>query len=283
MNTKFKLEKRPGKSGDKYYLVYGVSTPKRRTKISRLIKTGDAPTEAEFETAVLQYTEEFTTRAAEKYAEFRSEELFYQYVPKFLGAGLEKEWYLYNNRISQMSDEEREDYLELSDAKYVAGTAGLEDISAGSGKLIRNFRLVKTCRETASQKVTPEFIREIHGLILTEFPEETGVFREEGNVEQRLQMTLDEYYQKVGKGYCAFEQAVLFLYRFLVIHPFDSANGLVGREIFNILLEDSRYPRMIFPSALSKLYTMALDFGDRKDYQRMVTLFASLAMRQKTV
>ncbi|MBP3444181.1 MAG: hypothetical protein J6J70_05595, partial [Methanocorpusculaceae archaeon] len=66
-------------------------------------------------------------------------------------------------------------------------------------------------------------------------------------------------------------------------HPFDSANGLVGREIFNILLENSRYPRMIFPSALSKLYTMALDFGDRKDYQRMVTLFASLAMRQKTV
>ncbi len=282
MNTKFRMEKRSTKGGDKYYLVCGVSTPKRKTKISRLIKTGDAPTKAEFETAVLQYTEEFTRRAAEKYAEFRSEELSYQYIPKFLGAGIEKERYLYNNRIATMSAEEREDYLDLYDAKYIAGTAGLEDISAGSGKLTRNFRLVRTCRETAVNKVTPEFIREIHSLILMEFPEKTGVFREEGNVEARLQMILTEYYQKVEEGYCVFEQAVLFLYRFLVIHPFNSANGLVAREIFNFLLACDRYPRIIFPSALEKLYTMALDFGDRKDYQRMVTLFASLSMRQNT-
>ena len=280
MNTKFRIEKRSTKGGDKYYLVCGVSTPKRRTKISRLIKSGEEPTEAEFEAAVLQYTEEFTLRAAEKYAEFRSEELFYQYIPRFLGAGIEKERYLYTERLSQMSDAEREDFANLYDAKYIAGTAGLEGIPAGSEKLSRNFRLVRTCRETAVKKVTPEFIREIHGLILMEFPEETGVFREEGNVEVRLQMILDEYYQKVKSGHCAFEQAVLFLYRFLVIHPFDSGSDLVGREIFNSLLDAAGYPRLIFPSAFSKLYTMALDFGDQKDYQRMVTLFASISMRQ---
>ena len=280
MNTKFRIEKRSGKSGDKYYLVYAVSTPKRKTKISRLIKTGDAPTDEEFAAAVQQYTAEFTTRAAENYAEFRAEELFYQYIPPFLGKGLEKTHYLYNNHLSHLSDAEREDYEELYDAKYIAGTAGLEDIAAGSEKLTRNFRLVKTCRETAVEKVTPEFIREIHSLIFLELPEETGVFREEGNVEIRLQMTLDEYYRKVENGYCAFEQAVLFLYRFLVIHPFETGNGLVGREIFNFLLECEGYPRLVFPSAFSKLYSMALDFGDQKDYQRMVATFASILMRQ---
>ena len=90
MNTKFRLEKRATKGGDKYYLVYPVITPKRKTKISRLIKTGEAPTDAEFETAVLQYTEEFTKRAAEKYAEFRVDELYFQYIPPFLGKDLRK-------------------------------------------------------------------------------------------------------------------------------------------------------------------------------------------------
>lgn len=90
MNTKFRLEKRATKGGDKYYLVYPVITPKRKTKISRLIKTGDVPTDAEFETAVLQYTEEFTKRAADKYAEFRVEELYFQYIPPFLGNDLRK-------------------------------------------------------------------------------------------------------------------------------------------------------------------------------------------------
>jgi len=282
MNSKFRMEKRSTKSGDKYYLVCPVATPKRKTKISRLIKTGDAPNDAEFETAVLQYRDEFIERAAEKYSEFRSEELIYQYIPQFLGKGLEKTCYLHNTYLASLSDTEREEYEDLYDAKYIAGTAGLEDISAGSAKLTRNFRLVKTCRETAVEKVTPEFIREIHSLILMELPEETGVFREDGNVELRLQMTLDEYYQKVEAGYCAFEQAVLFLYRFFVIHPFATAHGLVGREIFNFLLSCSGYPRVIFPSAFTRLYTMALDFGDQKDYQRMVTLFSSILMRQNT-
>lgn len=265
MNTKFRLEKRATKGGDKYYLVYPVITPKRKTKISRLIKTGDAPTDAEFETAVLQYTEEFTKRAAEKYAEFRVEELYFQYIPPFLGKGLEKTRYLFNTYVSSLSDDEREDFEELYDAKYIAGTAAIEEISAASSKLTRNFRLVKTCRESAVDKVTPEFIREIHSLILMELPEETGVFREDGNVEA---------------GYCAFEQAVLFLYRFLVIHPFNTANGLVAREIFNFLLECDGYPRLVFPTDFAKHYSMALDFGDKKDYQRMVTLFASISMRQ---
>ena len=280
MNTKFRLEKRATKGGDKYYLVYPVITPKRKTKISRLIKTGDAPTDAEFETAVLQYTEEFTKRAAEKYAEFRVEELYFQYIPPFLGKGLEKTRYLFNTYVSSLSDDEREDFEELYDAKYIAGTAAIEEISAAPSKLTRNFRLVKTCRESAVDKVTPEFIREIHSLILMELPEETGVFREDGNVEARLQMTLDEYYSRVEAGYCAFEQAVLFLYRFLVIHPFNTANGLVAREIFNFLLECDGYPRLVFPTDFAKHYSMALDFGDKKDYQRMVTLFASISMRQ---
>ena len=280
MNTKFRIEKRSTKGGDKYYLVYPVVTPKRKTKISKLIKTGDAPTDAEYDAAVLQYSAEFIERAADKYAEFRAEDLSFQYIPPFLGKGLEKNRYLHNIYLSSLSETAAEDYAELYDAKYIAGTAGLEDVSAASSKLTRNFRLVRTCREAAVDKVTPEFIREIHSLILMELPEETGVFRSEGNVEARLQMTLDEYYQRIEKGYCVFEQAVLFLYRFLVIHPFDTANGLVAREIFNFLLECDGYPRIIFPSEFAKLYPMALDFGDKKDYQRMVTLFASISMRQ---
>ncbi len=278
--SRFRIEKRAAKSGDKYYLVYPVSTPKRKTKITRLIKTGDAPTAAEFDAAVAQYHEEFMMRAADKYAEFRSEEFSYLYVPRFLGKQLEKNRYTYNTHLDSLTEEERDDFEELYDAKYIAGTAGLEDISAGSGKLTRNFRLVKTCRETAVKKVTLEYIREIHSLILMELPEETGVFREDDNVEIRLQKIIDEYYSRVEDGYCMFEQAVLFLYRFLVIHPFETASGLVGREIFNFLLECDEYPRIIFPTNLAKLYTMALDFGDSKDYQRMVTLFASISMRQ---
>ena len=280
MNTKFKIERRSTKGGDKYYLVYPVSTTKRRTKISRLIKTGDAPTPAEFDTAVLQHTEEFIARAADKYAELRTEELTFQYIPPFLGKEIEKARYLHAYSVSTLPEDKREDYEDLYDAKYIAGTAGLEDISAGSGKLTRNYRLVRTCRETAGKKVTPEFIREIHSLILMELPEETGVFREDGNAELRLQMILDEYYQKTDAGYSVFEQAVLFLYRFFIVHPVPTANGLVGREIFNFLLECGGYQRIIFPSEFAKLYTMALDFGDKKDYQRMVTLFASIFMRQ---
>ena len=222
----------------------------------------------------------FLQRAADKYAEFRAEELHFQYIPPFLGKEIEKTCYLNNHYLAELSDAKREDFEDLLDAKYIAGTAGLEDISAGSGKLTRNYRLVRTCRETAVKKVTPEFIREIHSLILMELPEETGVFREDGNVEIRLQMILEEYYQKTKAGYSVFEQAVLFLYRFFVIHPFPTANGLVGREIFNFLLERGGYQRIIFPSEFAKLYTMALDFGDQKDYQRMVTLFASIFMRQ---
>lgn len=280
MNIRFRIEKRAAKGGDKYYLVCPVATPKRKTKITRLIKTCDAPTEAEVDAAIAQYREEFSMRAAEKYAEFRSEELSFMYVPRFLGKQLEKTRFIHATHLASLSENDREDYEELYDAKYIAGTAGLEEISAGSSKLTRNFRVVKTCRETAVEKVTLEYIREIHSLILMEFPEETGVFRADGDVEARLQKTLDEYYARIEDGYCVFEQAVLFLYRFFVIHPFDTANGLVGREIFNFLLDCDEYPRIIFPSEFAKLYTMALDFGDQKDYQRMVTMFASISMRQ---
>lgn len=284
MNTKFRIEKRTSKGGDdKYYLVYPVTTPKRKTKITRLIKTGEAPTDAEFEKAVLEYSEEFMTRAASKYAEFRANAQSYLYIPRFLGKELEKTRYGYLTHRASLSEPDLIAYDDLYDAHYVSGTAGLEGIQAGSEKLIRNFRLVRTCRETAVQKVTPEYVREIHGLILMDSDVETGVFRDADDVEAKLQKALDEYYSRVENGYCVFEEAVLFLYRFLVISPFNIANGLVAREIFNFMLECDNYPRLVFPARFAQLYTMALDFGDKKDYQRMITLFASISMRQTDV
>lgn len=317
MDHQLRIEKRPSASGDKYYLVKDIRVGKKGTKVSRLIKTGSPPTPDEKNAAIQTYGPEILELAANKFGEFRSQTLKYEYITPSIGCEIEKIRYVHKILQDTLTSHELEEYEKKCEYQYVHGTTSIEgntldlrqtknllkDNIAPSGKLLReineiqNFHLVKKHRDSYKKPVTLAFILQIHQLIMTHIDiEMAGVFRRSNDIgivgyegllppaeiiEESLQGIIDEYYKKVSEGYCPFEQAVLFHHNFECIHPFNDGNGRTGREIFNYLLIRDKFPRMFFLAEnFRKEYLEALNHGDKEDYTGMVSLFASMIMKQ---
>ena len=100
-------------------------------------------------------------------------------------------------------------------------------------------------------------------------------------IEEELLKIIDEYYTKLNEGKYPFEEAVIFHYKFEMVHPFTDGNGRVGREIFNYLLTRSRYPKLLFLGKDRDTYIKALQFGNEEKYADMVQIFVNLIISQR--
>jgi len=162
---------------------------------------------------------------------------------------------------------------------------------------VQNFRNVIRYRNDYRGRVTSEFIRTLHSLIMANIDHESaGSFRRMDDIgiegydlrvtpsiliEEELSEALLDYERKLDEGYHPFEQAILFHYRFETIHPFTDGNGRVGREVLNYMLRASKFPRLLFPGKEREIYIKALRMGNRRMYRKMVEAFSELIIKQR--
>lgn len=209
---------------------------------------------------------------------------------------------------------EREQVETGNEVEYVAGTTAIEGntftvqqvdelLQRGappSGKSLReinevqNYLKIAEYRRTTHGRVSLLFIKRIHALVMKNIDDESaGRFRRIDTIgirgvdasvapsimiEDELQSLIDEYYSKQGVGENPFEKAVLFHYRFEMIHPFTDGNGRVGREVLNHMLTRLGYPRLIVRRAQREKYLAALRCGNEGQYSELVAQFADLLL-----
>jgi fido (protein-threonine AMPylation protein) len=207
---------------------------------------------------------------------------------------------------------EREEVESGQEIEYVAGTTAIEGNTftvqqvdeliqrgaAPSGKSLReinevqNYVQVAEYRKAYTGRVNQLFIKKIHALVMRNIDNESaGKFRRIDTIgirgldtavtpsimiEEELQSIIDKYYSEVAAGRNPFEEAILFHYRFEMIHPFTDGNGRVGREVLNYMLTRAGYPRLIVRRACREVYLSALRSGNEKRCDLLVAGFASL-------
>jgi len=162
---------------------------------------------------------------------------------------------------------------------------------------VQNFRRVKTFRDRHRGKVNIDFIKTLHSLIMNNIDLEfAGVFRRidsigisgsdiavthETMIESELEQIINDYYNRIEKGWHPFEETVMFHYKFEIIHPFTDGNGRVGREIFNYMLVRLGYPRLLFLGSERDTYIKSLTLGNKGSYAEMIEIFSDLIINQR--
>ena len=117
---------------------------------------------------------------------------------------------------------------------------------------VQNFKQVKLYRDKYRGKVSIDFIRTLHSLIMNNIDvNSAGAFRRTDDIwiqgcdirvtpaeliEEELSSAIDRYYERIEvRSIHPFEAAVLFHFDFELVHPFTDGNGRVGREIFHLV------------------------------------------------
>jgi Fic family protein len=101
-------------------------------------------------------------------------------------------------------------------------------------------------------------------------------------IEQELTEIIDDYYKRIAQGWHPFEEAVMFHYKFEMIHPFTDGNGRVGREILNYMLTRIGYPKLLFLGSDRTTYINSLRLGNDEKYSDMIQIFAELITKQRS-
>jgi Fic family protein len=316
---RYRLDVHVSKDGsEKYFLVKDIKVGRKNAKVRKYLGTAP-PTVEELQRMGEKLTVSIEAEAVEKSARLSCT----RYNPRYLSSEtveqLELVRYTYKAFTDALTANELKKYEEDFEINYVWGTTAIEGntLSLGdsrdlllSGILpvekslreineVQNFRHVMDYRNRHRGHVNLRFIKTLHALIMNNIDDESaGSFRRSDivgisgcdlrvapaiEIEDELTNIINGYYNSAKAGGHPFEEAVLFHYRFEMIHPFVDGNGRVGRELFNYLLMRSRppYPKLLFLGKDRPNYIKALQLGNDEKYAEMAGIFADLIIKQR--
>lgn len=323
--TSFRMARRPyrvevdypKKGSPRYFLVRDVRVGDRKTKVKRYLCSGNPPTHEDIERYRKIFSYDLELRAAKKAGKLGIDIFKSSYLPKNYIDAIEEIRYLYKRFTNSLTVNEIEVYEKQFEARYIQGTTAIEgntftvgetedllfyNIQPKSKKSMReineiqNFKNVKVFRDSYKGKISLDFIRHLHAIIMFNIDPSAGQFRRSEvtisgcdlqvspaiEIESELKEIIRIYYERVAQGYHPFEEAVMFHYFFEMIHPFTNGNGRVGREIFNFMLSKDKYPKLLFLGKdRDELYIQALKRGNAEDYTEMTATFAEIVIHQR--
>lgn len=299
-----------------YFLTRDVSVGDRRAKVRKYLGT-TAPEPDQVERYRASYAPEMEYRAALKRADLLAAQYTCHYLTRSLLLDVERVKSIYNGVQGLLTVNEVEAYEASLEILYVQGTTAIEGntLSIGQardllvdsvppeGKSLReinevqNFRKVAAYRSSYKRKVTLDFVRHLHALVMDNIDlESAGSFRRRDDlgiigtevtvaraseIPKALGDCIDNYYTALSEGKHPFESAAVFHYEFEVVHPFSDGNGRVGREVFNYLLTRSHYPRLLFLGKDRARYLECLKAGTDGNYSKLAAGFARLIVDQR--
>lgn len=301
-----------------YFLAKDVVFKNRKTKIKKYIASGESPPSAfDIQAYRVKFAFEIEFKAALKKAELSSPTYKSDYLIRGQIKFLEEIRFVYESLQELMTTNELEVYEKNFELKYIQGTTFIEgntmslleatdlllhgiqpkDKSLRETNEVQNFKNVVTYRNKYRRRVTLDFIRHLHALIMYNIDDDSaGSFRRTDDIgirgcdfrvcpseliESELSDMILNYYSRLDDGYHPFEEAVLFHHKFETTHPFTNGNGRVGREVFNYMLMRKKYPRLLFLADNRNIYLDALRKGDEGAPSKMVSIFAKIIQDQR--
>jgi fido (protein-threonine AMPylation protein) len=307
----------PKRGKPRYFLARDVKVHGKKSKVTKYLCSGSPPTLEDVERFRREYAYEMEIRIAQKKAKMSCD--FYEsdyLAPEHIGF-LEEIRYTYLALKDLLTTNELEVYEKNFEIKYIQGTTFIEgntmslpeasdlllrgiqpkDKSLRETNEVQNFKNVVTYRNKYCGKVTLDFIKHLHALIMYNIDDDSaGSFRRSDDIaiagrdlrvcpseqiEPELQNLITHYYNRIDSKYHPFEEAVLFHHKFETVHPFTNGNGRVGREIFNYMLMREKYPRLLFLGDNRDIYLDALRYGDEDNHSKMVPIFAGIIQEQR--
>lgn len=299
-----------------YFLAKDVRFKGKKSKVKKYLGK-KPPTPEEVERYSHEYAFDIENRVALKKAELSTTLYKSDYLSFAEVQNIEELRFIYKTFTDLLTANEIEAYEQKFEVHYVQGTTSIEGntfsveethdllvegIQPGNKPLreineIQNFKKVKQFRDKYRGKVTVNFIKLLHSMIMDNIDyESAGAFRRTDDIgiigcdlivspsimiEDELQELIDEYYSNLEVGKYPFEEAVLFHYKFEMIHPFADGNGRVGREVFNYMLIKEDYPRLLFLGTDREKYISTLKLGNEGNYGQMVQNFADIILFQR--
>lgn len=316
----YRVEKGVTRQGTaKYFLVKDVKVGKNVARVRKYIKSGDPPIAEELQKFSKEHAKDVEVEALDKAAKMSSSRYTARYLSEEEIRLVERVRYLYKAFTNVLTTNELKKYEKDFEISYVSGTTSIEGNTLSlketydllindiipSGKSAReinevqNFKRVLAYRDKYRGRITIKLIKNLHAIIVSNIDDDSaGSFRRSDfigisgcdlrvtphfEIEDELKHAIDEYYNNVKAGGYPFEEAILFHYKFEMIHPFIDGNGRVGRELLNYLLTRNRppYPKLLFLGKDRPTYIQALQLGNDEKYKEMITFFADLILRQR--
>jgi len=306
----------PNRGRAQYFLVRDVKVGQKRRKVKIYLGV-EPPTADDVEKFRRELAGEIELKAAILRAELTSARLQARYLDPARAKELEEVRSFYRSVQQLLSKADIAAYEHSFELAYVSGTTKIEGNTLSKAEAIdllehgivpkskqlreinevQNFKKVISFRNKYEGKVSLDFIRRLHALVMDNIDvESAGVFRRVDDIgiagcdlrvapsiwiEEELKEIISEYYKNIEKHMNPFEAAVIFHYKFEIIHPFTDGNGRVGREILNFLLAKTEYPRMLFLGEEREAYIDALRMGNKENFAGLVDAFAIIVIRQR--
>ena len=309
---------RKDRSKPQWYIVRDVRVGTLRTKVKRYLCSGEPPTAQQFEKFRKAYAYELELKAAKIAGKLGVDTYKTSYLPGDYIDSIEEIKYLYKRFTESLTVNELEQYEKFFEIHYVHGTTAIEGNTLSLGETeklmvygitpssktlreineVQNFKAVKRLRDEYAGKISLDFIKNLHALVVQNIDNESaGTFRRSDDIgiggcdlrlcpalliPEKLDEIINFYYSRIKSGYHPFEEAVMFHYFFEMIHPFTDGNGRVGREIFNYMLSKEKYPKMLFlGEQRDEVYIKALQLGNEEKYIEMNEYFADIIIKQR--